>query len=83
MNLKLRNTILRHFNLFFVDLTALTVKVIAVTRTTEAPVKAADTAENISLTMETVFNNFFQCYVQKKKTCFDSVTSEVEGRFLS
>lgn len=77
MEFEARNTILRHFNLFFVDLTALTVKVIAVTLTIEVPVKAADTAENVSLRMETVFNNFFQCYI--KRTCFDSVTSEVEG----
>lgn len=39
-------------------------KAIAVTLTIEAPVKAADTAETVSFTMETVFNNFFQCYVK-------------------
>lgn len=37
---------------------ALTVKVIAVTLRIEVPVKAADIAENFSLMMETVFNNF-------------------------
>ncbi|KAM6374822.1 NK-tumor recognition protein isoform 12-T13 [Alca torda] len=47
------------------DLTALTVKAIAVTLTIEVPVKAADTAESVSLMAETVFNNFFQCYVKK------------------
>lgn len=41
------------------DLTALTVKAIAVTLTIEVPVKAADIAETVSLTTETVFNNFF------------------------
>lgn len=40
------------------DLMALTVKVIAVTLRIEVPVKAADIAENFSLMMETVFNNF-------------------------
>ena len=56
-------------------------KVIAVTLTTEVPAKAADIAENGSLTMETVFNNFFS--VMLKKTCFDSVTGEVKGCLLS
>lgn len=47
------------------DLMALTVKVIAVTLTIEVPVKAADIAENISLMMETVFNNFFSVTLKK------------------
>lgn len=40
------------------DLMALTVKAIAATLTIEVPVKAADIAENVSLTMESVFKNF-------------------------
>lgn len=56
---------LRHFNVFFVDLMALTVKVIAVTLRIEVPVKAADIAENFSLMMETVFNNFSSVMLKK------------------
>lgn len=37
---------------------ALTVRVIAVTPTTEVPVKAVGIAENLSVTIETVFNKF-------------------------
>lgn len=40
------------------DRMALTVRVIAVTPTTEVPVKAVGIAENLSVTIETVFNKF-------------------------
>lgn len=70
--LEIQNAILRHFNLFFVDLMALIAKVIAVTPTTEVPVRAADTAENVSWAMETILNQFISVAFRKKnKNCFE------------
>lgn len=66
------------------DLMALIAKAIAVTPTTEVPVRAADTAENASLAMETILNKFISVAFRKKnKNCSDDVTSEVGGCFLS
>ncbi|OXB75192.1 UNVERIFIED_CONTAM: hypothetical protein H355_002725 [Colinus virginianus] len=66
------------------DLTALIAKVIAVTPTTEVPVRAADTAENVSSALETVLYKFLSVTFRKEnKKRFDSVTSEVEGCSLS
>lgn len=66
------------------DLMALIAKAIAVTPTTEVPVRAADTAENASLAMETILNKFISVAFRKKnKNCSDDVTSEVGECFLS
>lgn len=51
---------------------ALIAKVIAVTPTTEVPVRAADTAENVSWAMETILNQFISVAFRKKnKNCFE------------
>lgn len=54
--------------------TAPTATAIAATPTTGAPVRAADTAENVPWRMETI-PEVFQCYFQKKP-CSDRVPSE-------
>lgn len=66
------------------DLMALIAKVIAVTPTTEVPVRAADTAENVSSAMETILNKFISVAFRKKnKNRSDAIRSEVEGCLLS
>lgn len=62
---------LRNWNVLFFFLlagpTAPTATAIAATPTTGAPVRAADTAENVPWRMETLFQKFFSVILKKKK----------------